>query len=71
MVAQDFLEDGQFGAVMREVTSLRRTLWRFYDVQQVSAAMAAVLVTCTCGAVATLVRPISAQIVEMGDTVCT
>ena len=44
---------------------------RFYDVQQLSAAIAAVPVTCTCGAVAILVRPISAQIVQMADTVCT
>ena len=56
--------DGQCGALLREVAKLEkidgntietlgRTIW---DVQQLSAAMAAALITCTRGEVATLVR---------------
>ena len=58
--------DGQGGALLREVAKLERledntieTLARtFWDVQQLSAAMAAALLTCTRGEVATLVRRI-------------
>ena len=58
--------DGQGGALLREVTKLEKfdgntieTLGRtFWDVQQLSAAMAAALITCTRGEVATLVRRI-------------
>ena len=56
--------DGQGGALLREVAKLEKfeddtieVLGRSYwDVQQVSAAMAAALITCTRGEVATLVR---------------
>ena len=58
--------DGQGGALLREVGKLEKfedntieTLGRtFWDVQQPGAAMAAALITCTCGEVATLVRRI-------------
>ena len=58
--------DGQGGALLREVAKLEKfdgstieTLGRiFWDVQQLSAAMAAALLTCTRGEVATLVRRI-------------
>ena len=58
--------DGQGGALLREVAKLEKfedntteTLWRgFWDVQQLSAAMAAALTTCTRGELATLVRRI-------------
>ena len=58
--------DGQGGALLREVAKLEKfdgntieTLGRtFWDVQQLSAAMAAALITCTRGEVATLVRRI-------------
>ena len=51
--------DGQGGALLREVAKLdmfkdntTETLERSYwDVQQLSAAMAADLITCTCGQV--------------------
>ena len=56
--------DGQSGALMREVAKLKKfedntieTLGStFWDVHQLSAAMAAALITCTRGEVATLVR---------------
>ena len=56
--------DGQGGALLREVAKLEKfedntieILGRsFWDVQQLSAAMAAALITCTRGEVATLVR---------------
>ena len=49
--------DGQGGALLREVAKLEKfedstneTLgWTFWDVQQLSAAMAAALITCTRG----------------------
>ena len=55
--------DGQGGALLREVAKLEKfedntigTLERtFWDVQQLSAAMTAALITCTRGEVATLV----------------
>ena len=55
--------DGQGGALLREVAKLDKfedntvaILGRsFWDVQQLSAAVAAALITCTCGEVATLV----------------
>ena len=58
--------DGQGGALLREVAKLKkfedntievlgRSCW---DVQQLSAAMAAALITCTRGEVSTLVRRI-------------
>ena len=58
--------DGQGGALLREVAKLEKfedntieTLARtFWDVQQLCAAMAAALITCTRGEVATLVRRI-------------
>ena len=58
--------DGQGGALLREVAKLEKfednTIEilerRFWDVQQLSAAMAAALITCTRGEVATLVRRI-------------
>ena len=58
--------DGQGGALLREVGKLEKfedntieTLGRtFWDVQQLSAAMAAALITCTRGEEATLVRRI-------------
>ena len=58
--------DGQGGALLREVGKLEKfedntieTLGRtFWDVQQLSAAMAAALITCTRGEVARLVRTI-------------
>ena len=58
--------DGQGGALLREVAKLEKfedntieTLERSYwDVQQLRAAMAAALITCTRGKVATLVRRI-------------
>ena len=58
--------DGQGGALLREVAKLEKfedntieTLERsFWDVQQLSAAVAAALITCTRGEVATLVRRI-------------
>ena len=58
--------DGQGGALLREVAKLEKfedntieILGRsFWDVQQSSAAMAAALITCTRGEVATLVRRI-------------
>ena len=58
--------DGQGGALLREVAKLEQfedntieTLGRtFWDVQQLSAAMAAALITCTRGEVATLARRI-------------
>ena len=58
--------DGQSGALLRDVATLEKfesdtieTLeTRYWDVQQLSAAIAAALVTCTHGAVATLVRTI-------------
>ena len=58
--------DGQGGALLREVAKLEKfedntieILGRsFWDVQQLSAAVAAALITCTRGEVATLVRRI-------------
>ena len=58
--------DGQGGALLREVAKLEKFEGNtteilgksFWDVQQLSAAMAAALITCTCGEVATLVRRI-------------
>ena len=58
--------DGQGGALLREVPKLEKfedntieILGRsFWDVQQLSAAVAAALFTCTRGEVATLVRRI-------------
>ena len=58
--------DGQGGAVLREVAKLEKfedntieILERsFWDVQQLSAAMTAALITCTRGDLATLVRRI-------------
>ena len=58
--------DGQGGALLREVAKLEKfedntieTLVRsFWDVQQLNAVMAAALITCTRGEVATLVRRI-------------
>ena len=58
--------DGHGGALLREAAKLEKfedgtteTLGRSYwDVQQLSAAMAAALITCTRGEVATLVRRI-------------
>ena len=58
--------DGQGGALLREVAELEKfedntieMLERsFWDFQQLSAAMAAALITCTRGEVATLVRRI-------------
>ena len=65
--------DGQGGALLREVAKLEKfedntieTLGRtFWDVQQLSAAMAAALITCTRGEVATLVRRILSVSPEM------
>ena len=65
--------DGQGGALLREVAKLEKfdvntidTLERtFWDVRQLSAAMAAALTTCTRGEVATLVRRILS--VSSGD----
>ena len=65
--------DGQGGALLREVAKLEKfedntieILGRsFWDVQQLSAAMAAALITCTRGEVATLVRRILSVI--LGD----
>ena len=67
------LRDGQGGALLREVTKLGKfedntieILGRsFWDVQQLSAAMAAALITCTRGEMATLVRRILS--VSLGD----
>ena len=58
--------DGQGGALLREVAKLEKfedntieTLGRtFWDVQQLSASMAAALISCTRGEVTTLVRRI-------------
>ena len=58
--------DGQDGALLREVANLEKfednaieIMERsFWDVQQLSAAMAAALITCTRGEVATLARRI-------------
>ena len=65
--------DGQGGALLREVAKLEKfedntieTLGRsFWDVQQLNAVMAAALITCTRGEVATLVRRILS--VSLGD----
>ena len=65
--------DGQGGAVLREVAKLEKfedntiqTLARtFWDVQHLRAAMAAALISCICGEVATLVRRIPS--VSPGD----
>ena len=51
--------DGQGGALLREVAKLEKfeTLGRtFWDVEQLGEAVAAALITCTRGEVATLVR---------------
>ena len=58
--------DGQGGALLRDVAKLDKfedntvsiLVRSFWDVQQLSAAMAAALITCTRGEVATLVRRI-------------
>ena len=58
--------DGQGGALLREVAKLEKfedntieiLVRSFWDVQQLGAAMAAVLITCTRGQVATLVTRI-------------
>ena len=65
--------DGEGGALLREVAKLEKfedhtieILERsFWDVQQLSAALAAALITCTRGEVATLVRRILS--VSLGD----
>ena len=59
--------DGQGGALLKEVAKLEKfedntteTLRRsFWDVQQLSAAKAAALITCTRGEVATLILSVS------------
>ena len=58
--------DGQGGVLLREVAKLEKfedntienLVRTFWDVQQLGAAMAAALITCTSGEVATLVRRI-------------
>ena len=54
--------DGQGGALLREVAKLEKfddiLVRSFWDVQQLSAAMAAALITCSRGEVATLARRI-------------
>ena len=65
--------DGQGGALLREVAKLEKfedntteiLESSFWDVQQLSAALAAALITCTRGEVATLVRRILS--VSLGD----
>ena len=65
--------DGQGGALLREVAKLENfegntveiLVRSFWDVQQLDAAVAAALITCTRGEVATLVRRILSVSPEM------